>query len=176
MASRLYSVDDVVASMQDRMEIPGPVNDGDDGSDDEFDGVVNSDDEEASDHGEDAVVGEMELGDENENDVGTTDRRSEIPAYTRSSGCTQPAGDGSPLHFFQMLVTDDMLDNIVEQTNLYASQYTDTNTNTITPRSRAQKWSRQEFNRDELKKFLTLVIIMGLVNLPTMEDHNLAVL
>ena len=63
-----------------------------------------------------------------------------------------------------------MLDNIVQQTNLYASQYADTHT--ITPRSRVQQWSRQEFDRDELKKFLALVIIMGLVNLPTMEDHS----
>ena len=163
MASRLYSVNEVVANMQDRLEIPGPVDDGDDLSDDEFDGYANSDNEEAGDYAEDAEVVEMELG--AENDVAM----SQIPEYTLSPGCTQPVGDGSPLHFFQMLVTDDMLDNIVQQTNLYASQYTDTHT--ITLRSRVQQWSRQEFDRDELKKFLALVIIMGLVNLPTMEDH-----
>lgn len=170
MASRLYSVEEVVASMQDRMEIPGPVDDGDDWSGDEFDGYVNSDDEEAGDDEEDAVMGEEE-----DNDSAGGERRDDesvqhgIPAYSCSPGCTQPLGDGSPLHFFSMLVTDDMLDNIVEQTNLYASQYVDTHT--ITPRSRVQQWSRQEFDRDELKKFLALVIVMGLVNLPTMEDH-----
>lgn len=68
-----------------------------------------------------------------------------------------------------MLVTDDMLDGVVEQTNLYASQYA--TIHVVTPCSRVQQWSRQEFDRDELKKFLALVIIMGLVNLPTIEDH-----
>ena len=37
-----YSVEEVVANMQHRLEIPSPV-DGDEWSDDEFDGYVNSD-------------------------------------------------------------------------------------------------------------------------------------
>ena len=42
MASRLLSIDEVVASMHDMMAIPGPTED-DEWSDDEFDGYVESD-------------------------------------------------------------------------------------------------------------------------------------
>jgi hypothetical protein len=42
MASRLFSVDEVVASMEDRMAIPCPV-DEDKWSDNEFDGYIESD-------------------------------------------------------------------------------------------------------------------------------------
>ena len=68
-----------------------------------------------------------------------------------------------------MMVTDEMLDEVVAQTQLYATQYI--NAHTITTRSRVQQWSRQDFDRDELKRFLALIIIMGLVNLPQLEDH-----
>ena len=148
MTSRLYSVDEVVANMQDRMEIPGPVDDIDDWSGDEFEGYMNSDDE-ARDHGEDRDVGEMQSEEEvGEGGVGAQESDSEIPRYTSRPGCTQPAGDRSPLHYFEMLVTDATLYSIVTQTDLYARQYTDTHT--ITPRSRVQQWYQQEFNRDEL--------------------------
>ena len=92
-----------------------------------------------------------------------------IPGYTHRPGCTQQIGDGTPLAFFQLLVTQSMLDNIVEQTNLYAFQYT--NSHTITPRSCVQQWAQEDFDREELTRFLAVVIIMGLVNLPTIEDH-----
>ena len=68
-----------------------------------------------------------------------------------------------------MLVTDDILDHVVVQTRLYASQFI--SAHTIAPRSRVQQWSGQEFDRDELKKFIALITIMGLVNLPKVEDH-----
>ena len=77
--------------------------------------------------------------------------------------------DGSPLTFYQLLVTERMLDDIVKQTNIYANQYIAAHT--LHPRSRVQQWSRQVFDRDELKRFLALVITMGLVNLPQIEDH-----
>ena len=68
-----------------------------------------------------------------------------------------------------MLLTDDILDSIVTQTNLYADQYM--STHNLPPRSRVHGWSRETFTREELKKFIAHVIIMGLVNLPTLEDH-----
>ena len=43
-------------------------------------------------------------------------------------------GDGSPLHFFQLLITDEMLDDVVSQTRLYASQFI-----AIGPHSRVQQ-------------------------------------
>ena len=116
---------------------------------------IESDDEREHDF----VLGESELG----------DRESGIPTYTCTPGCSQPPSDGSPLHFFRMLVTDNIVDHAVTQTRLYASQFI--HTHTIGPRSRVQQWERQEFNRDELIRFISLIVIMGLVNLPKVEDH-----
>ena len=66
-------------------------------------------------------------------------------------------------------VSDQMLDNIVEQTNLYAQQYMES-TN-LPPNSRAHGWSHSPFNRAELKKFLAMTITMGIVSYPEMEDY-----
>ena len=74
-----------------------------------------------------------------------------------------------PLWSSKMLLTDDILDKIVEQTNLYARQYI--TSHDLSPRSRVHGWSREPFTRDELLKFISLIIVMGLVNLPTLEDH-----
>ena len=68
-----------------------------------------------------------------------------------------------------MQVTDDILDSIVTQTNLYASQYIASHN--LPPWSRVHNWSLKPFTREELQKLIALVIIMGLVNLPTLEDH-----
>ena len=119
--------------------------------------------------GEGEVVGEGEAA-EMENDVGAEQeidgqiQEPVVPEYTHRPGCTQQIGDGTPLEFFQLLVTESMLDNIVEQTNIYASQYK--GSHKITPRSRVQQWAREDFDREELTRFLALIIIMGLVNLP----------
>ena len=60
MASRLlYSVDEIVENMKDRMELPSPVDDIDDCSSNEFDGCMNSEDE-ASDHREDGDRSEVQ--------------------------------------------------------------------------------------------------------------------
>ena len=117
------------------MAIPGPV-DEDEWSDDEFDGYVESDVEDQGEctnesemQNEDVALGEGVLG----------DSECEIPTHTCTPGCTQPLGDGSPHHLFQMLVTDNMLDHVVTHTRLYARQYI--SAHTIVPRSRVQQWS-----------------------------------
>ena len=89
--------------MQDRMAIPGPVDETDDWSDDEFEGYMNSDNE-ASDHGEDRCVEESEEG-EDEDECGAQQCEGAIPQYTCRPCCTQPAGDGSPLHYLDTFPT-----------------------------------------------------------------------
>ena len=98
-----------------------------------------------------------------------SEQESGIPNYMYMPGCTQPARDGTPLHFFQLFITDEILDDVVAQTQLYANQFIVAHT--IGPRSRVQQWLQQEFSRDELKRFIALIIVMGLVNLPQIEDH-----
>ena len=175
--------------MQDLMAIPGSV-DEDDWSEDEFDGYVESDVD--ADQGvfvereNDGGMGNARrVGRENDRecsvesqgegrdrnvpgDLVEDDAEGAISDFTSTPGCTQAPGN-TPLDFFQLMVTDVMLDDIVAQTRLYASQFIDSHT--INPRSCVQQWPGQEFDRDEMKKFLALIIIMGLVNLPQLEDQ-----
>ena len=164
MATRLFSVDEVISGMDDLMAIPGPV-DEDEWSEDEFDGYVESD---VEDQGECTNESEMQNEDVELGEGVLGDSECAIPTYTYMPDCTQPLGDGSSFHLFQMLVTDDMLEHVTH-TRLYARQFI--SAHTIAPRSRVQQWSRQEFDGDELKRFIALVTIMGLVNLPKVEDH-----
>ena len=63
---------------------------------------MNSD--EASDHGEDRCVEESEEG-EDEDECGAQQCEGAIPQYTCRPCCTQPAGDGSPLHYLDTFPT-----------------------------------------------------------------------
>ena len=61
-----------------------------------------------------------------------------------------------------------MLD-IHQQTCLYAGQYIATHT--LPPRSRVRPLIRTPFTPDELRKFFAIVILMGLIDYPRLEDY-----
>ena len=91
-----------------------------------------------------------------------------IPTFSGSPGCTRDMTDKSPVDFFQLLIPDDLLQVVVDQTNLFAQQYIGA---TELPRfSRVREWEKTPHNFAELKKFLAVIIIMGLVVLPQIED------
>ena len=82
-----------------------------------------------------------------------------IPTFSGSPGCTRDMTDKSPVDFFQLLIPDDLLQVVVDQTNLFAQQYIGA---TELPRfSRVREWEKTPHNLAELKKFLAVIIIMG---------------
>ena len=137
------------------LDIPFPE---DDMSDDKFDGYIDPD--ETSAEGFDDGNGE---------DSEPSDDIPPIQDFQQPTGPSLDMTDKSPLDFFKLLVNDAMLDHIVEQTNIYAQQYIDTTT--LPPHSRVHGWNKEVHNRDELKKFLAMIITMGLVNYPHVEDY-----
>ena len=159
-SGRVYSVGDVVAEMM------GSNFDQEEFSDDDFEGYVDDENEQCIQEA-DVSVAHLDIGTECE--IGESDPALEIPQYNLSPGCNTPCSDATPLELFKMLMTDSILDKIVEQTNLYANQFI--GGHDLPPRSRVHSWSKQQFTREELHKFLSLVIVMGLVNLPTLESH-----
>jgi hypothetical protein len=139
-------------------EIPGPAVDEDEWSDDEFEGYVDNTD------------GEPQCKYIESTDVGKECDMGEIPEYSLSPGINHQCSDAvTPLEIYKMLLTDDILDQIVKQTILYADQYI--TSHPVLPHSRVHGWSRETFTREELQKFISLITVMGLVNLPTLEDH-----
>ena len=105
------------------LEIPLPEED--DMSEDEFDGYVDPD-EAPFESGEDCDRKESEADD----DVPF------IPVFIKSTGPFVDMSNKTPLDFFKLLVTDDMLDGIVEQTNVYAQQFMDATSDPSRSRSR----------------------------------------
>lgn len=162
-----YTVEDVLAYM----DIPLPEED--DLSEDEFEGYI----DEMVDNGGNgnSDVGEGNDGQDGDNDGGEGNDGQEdgpmIPEYIEHPGCTSDMTEKSPLDFFQLFVTDDMLEAITEQTKLFAQQYIDSHE--LARRSRVQQWVRSAHVHDvaELKKFLAMVIIMGLISYPSIEDY-----
>ena len=167
MAGRCYTIDDVLAYM----DIPLPEED--EMSEDEFDGYTEDNDreEECGRDDDDDVQGggADDNSGRDDGDTETGEGGSVIPEYTRHPGCTQDMTDKSPLEFLALFITDAMLDRIVAETNLYAEQFIASHD--LAPQSRVHGWSRAKFDKDELKRLLAVIIVMGLVNYPTLEDY-----
>ena len=138
------------------LDIPFPEDD--DMSDDEFDGYIDPD--ETSAEGFDDGNGEY-----NE----PPDHVPPIPDFQQPTGPLVDMTDKSPLDFFKLLVNNAMLDHIVKQINIYAQQYI--HTTTLPPHSPVHGWNKEVHNRDELSKFLAMIIMMGLINYPNVEDY-----
>ena len=92
-----------------------------------------------------------------------------IPDFVGRSGSIEDMSDKSPLDFFKLLVPNDILELVVDQTSLFAHQFFDKGN--IPPHSRAHEWNRATFDVVELKIFVATLIGMGLVSLHRIEDH-----
>ncbi|XP_045765134.1 piggyBac transposable element-derived protein 4-like [Maniola jurtina] len=74
----------------------------------------------------------------------------------------------SPVDFYSLFVTDDILQQIVNHTNCYAIAKI-TNMPEATPSARIRKW--HPTNLTEMKQFFGLILFMGLVKLVKLADY-----
>jgi len=75
----------------------------------------------------------------------------------------------SPLELPGLLVTDEILEGILEQTNLFTEQFIESHE--LPCHSQVQQWRRSSpHDVDELRKFLALTVVMGLVSFPSIKD------
>ncbi len=91
------------------------------------------------------------------------------PSFTATPGPIRDMSYKNPIDFFRLMIPDSILEEIVRQTNLYAEQFFENNN--IRPRSRAQMWDSLQHNLQELKKFLSLILIMESIHYPAIEDY-----
>ena len=68
----------------------------------------------------------------------------------------------TPIDYFSYFVNDELLDYWVEHTNLYGEQYLRDHPN-LRPYSEHRKWAGNPTNREEMKVFLGLTLLMGLI-------------
>ena len=92
-----------------------------------------------------------------------------LPEFVGSPACSVNMTNKNPIDFFELIVTDDVLQHTVVQTNLYANQYLEENE--IPQRSRLRSWRKKVHTVTELIQFLCLLIVMGIINYPKTEDH-----
>ncbi len=93
--------------------------------------------------------------------------RATMKAFLSLLGA-QRTTNKSPVDFLRLLITDEILLMIVEQTNVFAEQYTQSHE--LSRRSRIRQWSRSPHDLEELNRFLAIIHVMGIVDHPCVED------
>ena len=73
----------------------------------------------------------------------------------------------SPIDFFKLLLTEEIVELMVTETNRYADQFLEKTA--LKPKSRAQNW--QPTTVPEMNRFLGLIFLMGYVTKPRIEDY-----
>ena len=96
------------------------------------------------------------------NEIHSTQRQHDFIGREKVNISVDDREQLQPYDVFKKIVTDDILDLIVEQTNEYAKQYIDNTT--LTRSCRAKQWVPT--NRNEMRTFIGIVMSMGLVWTP----------
>ncbi|XP_072007002.1 piggyBac transposable element-derived protein 4-like [Engystomops pustulosus] len=88
-----------------------------------------------------------------------------VNAFTVTPGITVDDSSFAEMDFFLLFLSDTLLDHIVHQTNLYATQYIRQNPLSV----HAREWTPT--NIHEIKKFWGLTINMGIVKKPKIRSY-----
>lgn len=98
-------------------------------------------------------------------------RQKQFP-FTGQSGINPEVSaklaDGKPIDYFLQFVSEDIINVMVDQTNLYATQVVSSQED-VAPHSRLHGWTPTD--AIEMKQFLGLIGWMGLVKLPNLRDY-----
>ena len=85
------------------------------------------------------IVDENGDDDDEQSDSPMSEESLPLPEFSGSSSCSTDMSDKTPIEFFELLFTNDILHNVVDQTNLYAEQHLQEKMdNDLPPRSRLQ--------------------------------------
>lgn len=86
--------------------------------------------------------------------------------FTGRPGIKVETSTFTPIDYFQLFMTDDLFNHFVIQTNLFADQYIASQLN-LGPYSNVRQWVPT--NITEMKKFLGLLFIMGVIRKPSIS-------
>ena len=75
--------------------------------------------------------------------------------------------DAGPLEFLDLYLTDQIMEHIVLETNLYAEQYIASNADSMSEHSNARSWEETTVN--EMKTFIGLILLMGVIYKPRLH-------
>jgi len=92
-----------------------------------------------------------------------------IPPFTGNTGLLFDPADMQPIDFFMQYVDMDLICHMVYQTNLYARQFFRDNGGALGAQSRCRQW--KETNTEEMKRFIGLTLLMGVVRKPKIASY-----
>lgn len=96
------------------------------------------------------------------------DREPPSLDYTKTPGLKQAVHNkDSPREYFELFFNDNDFEFLAQQTNLYAQQFL--RSAQLKPCSRFHKW--HETNRSEMKQFISLLMLMGLVHQLDIKEY-----
>ena len=78
--------------------------------------------------------------------------------------------DADELYFFQLFIADQVIDNITNETNLYAEQYVEANRENIKDNSRLLRFPDGSMSTNRMKVFLGNTYLMGLIHKNNVKD------
>ena len=91
-----------------------------------------------------------------------------IHPFSGQSGVTVDTSGFREVEYYRLFVTDEIFLYMVDQTNLYAAQYIESHPELEEkPRSRVHDW--QDVTVNEMKKFLGITLLMGLIKKPSIQ-------
>ena len=85
-----------------------------------------------------------------------------------------PNPDAPPLEYVKLFLDDDLIDHLVDETNIYAAQWIEQHQEFLHqhPRSRVRQWIRHgRTTKEEMYAFLAVSINMGLNKKPLLESY-----
>ena len=93
-----------------------------------------------------------------------------ILLFLGTPGITEDVGDTTnfkPIDYLELFFSENLINHLCIQTNLYAQQYIETEN--LKQFSWVHDW--EKVTNDEMKCFLGIVLLIGLVKLPTIEMY-----
>ena len=97
---------------------------------------------------------------------------SKLPDFKETVGINIPIpDDADELYFFQFFIADQVIDNITNETNLYAKQYVEANRENIKDKSRLLRFPDGGMSTDRMKVFLGITYLMGLIHKNNVKDY-----
>ncbi|KAL5510065.1 hypothetical protein EMCRGX_G005538 [Ephydatia muelleri] len=125
---------------------------------------------------EDAFQSEVDVRSEEESSGEVSEGSEEqlkIPRFTEKCGVVKDLSGKQPVDYFLELFHDELQDYIVEESNRYGEQYITSHQAYLTqhPRARANAFVKKPFTRLQFRLFLSLIICMGIVNMPNIQSY-----
>ncbi|KAI8424674.1 hypothetical protein MSG28_006630, partial [Choristoneura fumiferana] len=105
-------------------------------------------------------------------DIGWQDITNTTPTFKEHEGFSTvnvPISAKTPTEYYELFVTEEIINKMVLETNNYAQMYFINNQRGIKRKSRVKAWTSTD--PEEMKRFLGILMVMGLVKVPHINDY-----